>query len=59
MSVSVEAQAILCQISDPMERGQVLQALKSETGQDDATDTIAGLLREGASREELQGRVTR
>jgi len=47
MSVSVESQAVLCQISDPAERGQVLQALKSETGQDDATDTIAGLLREG------------
>ena len=59
MSVSVESQAVLSNIVDAQERGAILKALKHETGQDDATDTIAGLLLEGATREELQGNVTR
>jgi hypothetical protein len=59
MSVSVEAQKVLSLVHDPTERAHLAKALQHETGQDDATNTVAGLLREGASREELQGTVTR
>jgi len=58
MSVSVEAQVILQQLDDPKERAMLAAALK-HPGKDDATNTVAGLLQEGAAKEDLHGEITR
>jgi len=59
MSIGVEAQIILRQVSNPADKEALRKALCSPSGKDDVTDTVAGLLAEGAAKEELEGLVTR